>query len=75
MKYSYTMGCQEENVKNTMFYKKENGINAHELVEVSIKATGDERQEIMKMAKKAMEELFENIKKLLENGDSEKSPQ
>ena len=74
MKYSYVMGSKEESAKNTMFYK-ENGIKGHELVEVSIRATGDKGQEIMKMAKKATEKLFENIKELLEKGDSEESPQ
>jgi len=75
MEYSYVMGSKEESAKNTMFYRKENGIKGHELVEVSIRATGDKGQEIMKMAKKETEKLFENIKELLEKGDSEESPQ
>ena len=72
MKYSYTTG-KEESAKNTLFYRKENGIRAHEVVEVSIKATGEKGQEIMKMAEKATEELFRNIKETLEERDSEES--
>ncbi len=42
---------------------------------VDIKATGGKAQEIMKIAERATEKLFTNIKEALEKEDSEESPQ
>lgn len=75
MKYSCCKGSREQSMKNTMFYREKKEVRGHELVVVDIKATGEKAQEIMKIAERATEELFTNIKEALEKEDSEESPQ